>query len=225
MRNLTVLAYHKVNNSDKNALSVSVENFEKQMEYLRVNGYHVISHEELLNKIKKSTEIDKKTVVITFDDGHKDNYGFAYPIFKKYGYTATIFLSISFIGKENFLSWDEIKIMRDSGIFFGAHTVNHPHLTQIENEQARKEIIESKLILEKELGKKCLSFCYPYGDTNDGIKDLVKECGFEMAFITPPKSGLKEDLLYIKRVGIYHHTDMLQFKFKIWGVYSFLKRR
>jgi len=225
MKNLVILAYHKVNDFTTTPLDVKTKNFDIHMNYLKKNKYNVISLEELNKNISGKVSLEQKTACITFDDGHKDNYEFAFPILKKYDYSATIFLTTSFIGKEKFLSWEEIVEMKQKGILFGAHTVNHPRLTQIEYGNAKKEIYESKIIIEKKLGTKCSFFCYPYGDASDNIRKVVIECGFELAFITPPRAGIEENNFFMKRVGIYYHTDMLQYRLKLWGVYSRLKRR
>lgn len=224
MKNVTILAYHKVNNTGMSTLDVPVKNFEQQIEYLRTHKYSVISLDKLIDEIKGGT-ILKRAVVITFDDGCKDNYTFAYPILKKYNFPATIFLTTSFIGQEQFLSWEEVKNMKEGGISFSSHTVAHPQLTQIPIDNAKEEIQRSKEIIENELDNSCPFFCYPYGDVNEEIKKNVRDCGYTAAVVTPPRRGIEEDMFCLKRVGVYRHTTMVQFKLKLWGVYSVLKRR
>ncbi|MBT5237313.1 polysaccharide deacetylase family protein [Candidatus Peregrinibacteria bacterium] len=63
----------------------------------------------------------------------------------------------------------------------GAHTIKHPKLTLIPSEKVKEEIIESKKWIEELSGKPCEMFCYPYGDTNDEIENLVKEAGYKGA--------------------------------------------
>lgn len=225
MKNVTILAYHKVNDTGVSTLDVSLKNFKQQMEFLRTHKYNVISLEELIKKRDEVRKGNRKIAVITFDDGHKDNYTFAYPILRKYGFPATIFLTTSFIEKEQFLSWEEVKEMRIGGVSFGSHTVTHPYLTKISIEDVKEEIQKSKEIIENELKPPYLFFCYPSGDVNEGIKKIVQECGYHAAVITPPRRGIKEEMFYLKRVGIYRHTTMLQFKLKLWGVYSWIKGR
>ena len=115
--------------------------------------------------------------------------------------------------------------MKEGGISFSSHTVAHPQLTQIPIDNAKEEIQRSKEIIENELDNSCPFFCNPYGDVNEEIKKNVRDCGYTAAVVTPPRRGIEEDMFCLKRVGVYRHTTMVQFKLKLWGVYSVLKRR
>ncbi|OIN98115.1 hypothetical protein AUJ67_09240 [Candidatus Desantisbacteria bacterium CG1_02_49_89] len=225
MKNIVILAYHRINDSGAGVLDVPPENFKRQLECLLAGGYTVESAEDIAGRILRNRYPEKKTAAITFDDGHKDNFSNAYPVLKKMGLPATIFLTTSFMDTENFLSWDEAREMSGGGISFGGHTVTHPRLTRIRPEEAKEEILRSRQEIESRLGKPCSCFCYPYGDVNEAVKQLVRECKYSSAVVTPPRRGIGEDILCLKRIGIYRHTDMLQFRLKLWGVYSWLKGR
>lgn len=96
------------------------------------------------------------------------------------------------LGKELLLSWDEVREMSNNGIAFGAHTVTHPFLTELPVAEAKRQIVESKKTLEKELGKPVTAFAYPYGratDFNDEIKQIVRQTGFACAVTTIPPKG------------------------------------
>ena len=95
------------------------------------------------------------------------------------------------LGEELILSWDEVREMSRNGINFGAHTVNHPILTRIPLETARKEILDSKRRLEEELDQEVTTFCYPNGtpgDFNDDIEDILKSNGFRCAVTYLPQA-------------------------------------
>ena len=105
----TILMYHRVN-SNRDNWSIDTTDtklFEKEMKYLK-RTYNFLSLEDLADKIKKKERLPKRSVVITFDDGYKDNYKEAYPILKKYKIPATIFLTSSFIEKDKIFWWDQI---------------------------------------------------------------------------------------------------------------------
>jgi len=124
----------------------------------------------------------KKIIVTTsWDDGHKLDIRLA-NLLKKYGIKATFYISPQDheYKREDLLSKNEIKnLAKDFEI--GAHTMTHPHLSKIPLEKADYEISESKKYLEKVIGRKIMSFCYPYGDYNQKIVQLVSKNNFKIA--------------------------------------------
>ncbi|MCD6099142.1 MAG: polysaccharide deacetylase family protein [Candidatus Marinimicrobia bacterium] len=91
---IKILAYHKVNNEphDYLGLNTTISNFKAQMKYLKRN-YNIISLKDAINMLHSTERIPMDTIVITFDDGYKDNYLHAFPILKKYKIPATIFVT------------------------------------------------------------------------------------------------------------------------------------
>jgi peptidoglycan/xylan/chitin deacetylase (PgdA/CDA1 family) len=107
---------------------------------------------------------------------------------------------------------EQIREMSGAGIEFGSHTVTHPNLSHCSPEQMRKELFESKKILEQLTGKKIISLAYPYGAVNEHIKSLAAEAGYIFGIAT--NSGpLKfyEDFLEIRRTQIFPWTDRFGF--------------
>jgi len=201
---IPVLMYHKVN-PDRHAgglgLRVKPKDFDWEMHYLRENGFHTVSLGDVLDHYQKGKKLPNKPIVITFDDGYQDNYIYAYPILKKYNFTATVFVVAGTIGKSNIfdsktksqpvnkmLTWQEIKALDAAGFTIGSHTVDHPILTDIPMDQVKLELIDSKKILEQGLGKKIDYFCYPHGRYNNEIAKLVQESGYRAA--TTTRQGL-----------------------------------
>lgn len=155
---IPVLNYHKVD-EQKIALSISSQEFEEQIKYLAKEGYHTITPSEMMNALEYGTPLPEKPIMITFDDGYLDNYTNAYPILKKYGFTATIFLVTGFIGNDpRFMNWEEIKEMRANGFVFGSHTVNHKSLTELSYVELKNELLLSAEEIEQQLGHQEL-FC------------------------------------------------------------------
>ncbi|MCO5387063.1 MAG: polysaccharide deacetylase family protein [Desulfosporosinus sp.] len=91
--------------------------------------------------------------MITFDDGYEDNYATAFPIVKKYGFTAAVFMVSSYIGGEGFMSWPQLRELLANGWEIEGHTVNHPYLSQVDKTIVLNELMNSKETLEKGLGK------------------------------------------------------------------------
>lgn len=200
-----VLNYHKVDNMNI-ALSVSPQEFDEQMRYLAENGYHTISPDQLTGYLKYGRSLPEKPVLITFDDGYHDNYINAYPILKKYGFTATIFLVTGLVGHDSrFLTWDEVREMQKNGFTFGSHTVTHHALTKLTPEQVRSELVESSKEMERELGVRPRYFAYPTGAYNLKLAEMVRQAGYRAAFsIRYGEVDSESDLFALERIPIFH---------------------
>ena len=212
---------------DLKELSVLADLFEKQLAYLRRQGYRPVSLKDYLGSWQKKITLPSKSVVITFDDGFQNFFSFARPLLKKYGYTATIFLVTDKINSNNrgFLSWEEVIRLKEEGFSFEAHTCSHSSLTSLSLEEAKQEIEESKKIIEEKIKRPCEFFSYPYGEFNSAIQILVKEAGFLGAVVTPHGPGVKEGPYSLKRVGINKNNSMWVFKFKISGGFTWLREQ
>lgn len=223
VRKAAILMYHSVNHNEV-FFTVSPDNFKKQIDYLNKKKYNVVSLVSLADYLAKK-DIPAKTIVLTFDDGYKDNYFNVFPLLKKYKFPATIFLSTGFIGKEKksagvllpMLNWEEIEEMHRSGLVdFQPHTINHLKLTKVSLNEAEREILESRDIVEKNLNKKCHFFAYPYGDCNEGIMEILSKSGFKGALAL--REGLisnNSDLLSLKRNSIDSSVGFSQFEGKL----------
>ena len=120
---IPVLNYHQINDTDHNAMTVTTEEFEREMAYLEANGYHAITPDQLVSYLHGGNKLPDKPVLITFDDGYEDNYLNAYPILKKHGFTATIFLISDYMGRfDKYLQWYQVKEMSADGFYMGCHT-------------------------------------------------------------------------------------------------------
>lgn len=189
------------------------------MQYLAKGSFNVISLGEVTKYICENRPFPPRTVAITFDDGYKNVYTEAYPLLKKFGFQATVFLVVGHCGKNNqwngqpkgiptlnLLGWDEIIEMANAGIEFGAHTMSHPNLSKIPFEQAVDEISNSKSLIQKYLGKDILFFAYPYGRQTEKIKGFVKDqfygtCSTQLGFVT-----LKSDVYSLPRIEMYYFS-------------------
>lgn len=211
-----VIMYHSVKYEKDNPVRIPKENFESQMKYLKDNGYTTLSLDELYDFFEKNVPVPKKSVVLTFDDGYKDNYENAYPILKKYGFKATIFVITNCIGTGEYLTSDELKELQQNGIDIESHTVNHEALNEISYDKQLETLKGSKESLEKLLNKKIKYIAYPYGKYNENTIKAAKATSYKLAVTTNGKWADKSDGIYtLDRVFISGFHDMNTFKKRI----------
>lgn len=228
----SILMYHSVDTHTNAFFAVSATEFAAQMQFLVKNNYQVITLAELVARIKNGTPL-KGEIVITFDDGYKDNFVNAYPVLEQYNLPATIFITTDLIGGVDgrgfkMLSEDDLKEMHSSGLIdIEPHSMSHPKLAKCSIEKVLHEMQGSKETLEKLLGKTCTLFAYPYGNHNEETVNVVRKLGF-IAAVTVEEGVVKlgDDLFRLKRNSIDRLTSWTQFCGKISRVvdrYSTIK--
>jgi peptidoglycan/xylan/chitin deacetylase (PgdA/CDA1 family) len=226
-----IIMYHSVGNalSDKTKLlTVSGSTFERQMRFLREHKYNVISLRQLATLMKENKRIIPKTVVVTFDDGYRDNLTVALPVLKKYNIPMTLFVAPLEISEvPYYLRWDELEQLAYSPLIeIGAHAIHHAFLPDIKDEKRlRLEIINSKKMLEERLGLKVEFFSYPAGGFNKKIKQIVLDSGYLAAVATKPGINYANDDVYaLKRMRISEKDkNLFYFWLKISGFYGPLR--
>ncbi|MFH1148075.1 MAG: polysaccharide deacetylase family protein [Pseudomonadota bacterium] len=186
-----VLCYHNFSRTESDAMTVTERAFEEQMRLLKDGGYRVITIDEFFDFLEFKRQIPRKSVVITIDDGWRSLYEIAFPILKKYGYRATLFVYTGLIlDTEKTLNWDLIRTMSRDVIDVQCHTKTHRNLvTKYSNESFKEyfdalktELVESARIIKKNLGKDVKYLAYPYGDTSHLVTALTMKLGYRGAF-------------------------------------------
>ena len=202
---ILVLNYHQIDNKN-NYLSVEVSNFETQMKFLVDSGCITITPDELYAGIRGEIELPPKPVLITFDDGYLDNYTNAFPILKKYGLRATIFIIPAFTSVQpGYMTWEQLKEMEANGITVESHTLTHPKLEELPDDEIRSELLNSKALLEQNLGHPVEFLAYPTGTYNLHIAGIAQDLGYKGAFTI--KYGVVDrgsNFFALERVPIFH---------------------
>ena len=215
-QSIPILYYHSIKSVAKNELCMSPDKFEKQIAYLSQHGYHCITMTQLYDFFYGNGQLPEKPIVITFDDGYKDNYTTAFPILKKYNFTATVFVITSNVGHSNNLSWSQLKDLINNGWLVESHTVSHYDLTKLDSTKLAQELNDSKTDLEKQLGTKVDYFAYPSGRFNKNVEMAVKNAGYLMAFTTQRGwADRSMDPLLIHRVYCFASMEIEGFGQKV----------
>lgn len=225
-----ILMYHRVvptvdHRDPKYAISWA--RFDAQMWLLARLGYKSLSLAQVVEAHRSGELLPPKSVVITFDDGYKDNL-LAVALMRRYGMSGIIFLTTRYIGgwacwryeelgQVPMLSCEQARQLAHEGIEFGAHSVTHPRLAELSMPDARHEIATSKQVLERELGEEIYFFAYPFGSASAETKQLAAEASFSAACgISPGLSTMHDDLMYLRRITVYGKEGLASFLLRLW---------
>jgi peptidoglycan/xylan/chitin deacetylase (PgdA/CDA1 family) len=194
-----ILTYHKLGATPARVrlkgLYLSTKLFSRQLEELRSARF---ANGSLAKWAKNARQ-----VIITFDDGYVNVLRHALEPLARAGFTAIQFLPANLLGSCN--EWDvsqgevtepimnvgQVREWLAAGHDIGSHTLTHPFLTKVDIKQAREEVSASRKKLEDLFGRTIDHFCYPYGDWNDSVRDLVQEAGYQTACTTDPGVNTK----------------------------------
>jgi peptidoglycan/xylan/chitin deacetylase (PgdA/CDA1 family) len=234
---IPILMYHSIGSTTSNhrhpyfETSTSPEEFERQIRFLRDNGYKTIALPEVL-----CGESGERRVVITFDDGFEDFYTKAAPILAASGFTATMFLATGYIGDPPFtfkgircLSWPQVRELQQAGMTFGSHTVTHPQLCKLSPGAVKDELRISRESIEQHLGCAADSFSYPYAfpeadiDFKKRFRAALIEAGYRSGVSTSIGIACdRSDPLFLERLPVNTWDDPALFRAKLEGGYNWL---
>ena len=221
-RTVPVLCYHKFSKTKDDQMTVRESTFKEQMQYLKEQGFRVITLDQLVDFINFKRQIPERSVVITIDDGWRSTYDIAYPILQRYGYPATLFVYTDMIvGSSSTLSYELLETMSKNGMDIQCHTKTHRNLNRKGEHQSFREYfkaIEGELTLCREIIRQKLNIkvrylAYPYGETNSLVIALLMKLGYKGAFTTEGRSnGFFVHPYRIARSMIYGDFDLEDFK-------------
>jgi peptidoglycan/xylan/chitin deacetylase (PgdA/CDA1 family) len=227
--------YHRVANlTEKEAksplmrdLTVSPKNFEEQVKYLADNHFTFLFARDVERAEREGTPLPERAVAITLDDGYKDNFDEAFPILRKYGAKATIFLVTNTINTGGHLNWDNVQIMQRERVGYGSHTVHHYELTSLTVPEMDYELRQSKKDIEGHLFERITAVAYPSGKYNRTVADRAEAAGYLAGWKKgggPVQPGA--DMYLLPRVRVNGGSTMADFKRKVWsGVYVIQDRK
>jgi peptidoglycan/xylan/chitin deacetylase (PgdA/CDA1 family) len=153
------------------------------MNYLHKNGYQPLSLNELLDN---KTPAYQRSLIITFDDGWANNYTNAFPVLRKHGLSATIFVITGFVGRSDYLDWNQLREMNEEGMSIQSHTVSHKSLVGLRKYQLIYELDASKKSIEDNLGKQVDFLSVPHGMVSRKVVDMARTLGYKAVCTTEP---------------------------------------
>ena len=208
---IPILMYHAIHVMDPSeaanaGLIVDPTTFESHLQALKEAGYYTLTPDEAYKALTENVlPKNKKVVWLTFDDSLKDFYTNAFPLLQKYQMKATNNVITGFVqaGREDMLTLDEIKEMKEKGMSFEDHTVNHPDLSTATVAQQNLELADSKAFLDDNLSQKTTTVAYPSGRYSDATLQIAESLGYKMGLTTNHGlASLADGLLSLNRVRV-----------------------
>jgi peptidoglycan/xylan/chitin deacetylase (PgdA/CDA1 family) len=219
-RRPTVLFYHGVSDAWEDPLAVTPVALEHQIGTMLRRGYAPISAHEIATTHGKAFHV-------TFDDAFANIRG-ALERLVSLGVPASVYACTGYADDgrpldverlssspdehhRRTMTWDELREVAAMGVEVGSHTVTHPRLTQLSDEELREELRASKEKLEDELQRRCALLVYPFGDQDARVRAAARDAGYSAAFADYQPF----DLFAIPRVGLYRHDTSRRADFKL----------
>ncbi|MBP2623123.1 polysaccharide deacetylase family protein [Streptococcus oricebi] len=209
---IPILMYHAIHEMDPSeaanaGLIVSPQTFESHLKALKEAGYYTLTPAEAYKVLTENVlpENKSKVVWLTFDDSLADFYSQAFPLLEKYQMRATNNVITGFVenGRADMLTLDQIKEMKEKGMSFEDHTVNHPDLSASSEESQTSELQVSKQYLDSNLSQTTTTVAYPSGRYTDTTLQIAQNLGYKMGLTT--NNGLAsaaDGLLSLNRVRV-----------------------
>lgn len=216
-----ILMYHHVGEPPPAAdairldLTVLPSQFEAQLAYLSEEGYQTIHLSDLIMHLQMGRRLPPKPIVITFDDGYHDTYTNAYPLLKEYGFVATFFIItlLADEGREEYLSWEEIKALHAAGMEIGSHTYTHPDLRGQPYDYVVWQILGSKEAIEARTKEPVRLFAHPSGKYDQQVVEVLKSTGFWGAVaINQGAHQSSEQVFELQRIRVRGGYNMYDFR-------------
>jgi peptidoglycan/xylan/chitin deacetylase (PgdA/CDA1 family) len=225
-----VLMYHKVVTANSDFLSVTTAQFEAQLAYLKSKNYQFITAQNLLDFYIDNKPLPTKPLLITFDDGYLNNLELAYPILKKHGAKATIFIPTFFVGKENewdngndkIMSVEQLKNLGPSVFELALHSHKHQNYAGLSVGDIAEDVAQNVSFFKQNNLSYTPVFAYPYGgrpenEVKNKMISVFKMMGVKAAFrIGNRVNSFKiNDLYELNRIDVRGSDGFWVFKWKV----------
>ena len=224
---LPILGYHRVGVYRADHVpTISEEAFERQLAWLARLRVRVLSLDELADGLEGGRPLPRRSVAITFDDGYEETCTVAWPLLKRFGFPAAVFVAPAEVGCPGFATWEQLVGMAQDAFTIGSHTVHHSYLPLVSEERVREELVQSKQLIEARLGRPVRYLSYPIGGFTPAAQALAREAGYRAACTTnrtASRAGL--DRYALRRIKMTERdAHPLALLAKVSGYYDLFRR-
>lgn len=225
VQTVPILCYHRLGQT-ASKMTVTPAAFEAQLGWLARNDYRVMRLADLTGFLAGRQALPRRAVVLSFDDGYESVYRHAFPLLKKHGFAATVFVYTDFLGAGDALTWPQLQEMQASGLVdIQSHSRSHRNLIERlpgETDERYRSNIDAEMrvpreVLEKRLPPlKLRHLAYPFGDANELVLDAAQRHGFELAAtVMPGGNAFYAQPLMLRRTMIFGDMNLDAFKAKL----------
>jgi len=210
---VAVLVWHDVVSPQEVWFDTTLETFRTQLEAVKRGGFHVVTLAALRAHLERGAPLPAKPLVLTFDDNGHGIYENAFPLLRKYGFPATLFVHTNFVGKtttKRHNTWDQLREMERSGLIeVQSLTANHPpDLRALSDAAVVHELRLSKFSLERRLGRPIYALVYPEDNYDERLARLASSNGYQLGFTEDwGNAGESVNLLLVHRYSILTRFD------------------
>jgi peptidoglycan/xylan/chitin deacetylase (PgdA/CDA1 family) len=224
-----VLCYHALSPDWPADLSVTPDEFARQMELLAARGYRGVTFADAVR-----ARPGERVVAVTFDDAYRSVLEHARPVLDGLGFTASVYVVTGSSGDDRplawpgtdrwlggpheheleALDWHELAELAGAGWEIGSHTATHPRLTTIADRDLDRELSTSRVVIEARVGRPCPTLAYPYGDVDERVVAAARRAGYEAAGALPSALSGADPLRW-PRIGIYNADRGLRYRLKV----------
>jgi peptidoglycan/xylan/chitin deacetylase (PgdA/CDA1 family) len=218
-RVIPILCYHQFTRGEPaHRLELRARDFEAQLRYMRDEGFRFLSFAEVADIMRRGEPMPDRSVVLTIDDGYGSVYDIAWPLLKKYGAKATLFVYTDFVGGGDAMTWDELRELDSSSLIeVESHGKSHTSLARTRDDndmdiyrlRLAEELSGSESAFMAQLGHAPRFLSYPYGNSSREIATMLADAGYELAAtVTRGPNASFVDPFLLHRTMIYADHDI-----------------
>ena len=224
---LPILGYHRVGLfKGDHVPTVSAQAFERQLAWLSRWQYRVVGLEAVVACLEQGRPLPRRTTVITFDDGYEETCTVAWPLLKRFGFPATVFVTPGEVGLPGFATWAQVQAMAQDGMTIGGHTMHHSYLPLVPPERLPEELADSKRAIEERIRRPVQFLSYPIGGFTSEAQRIAQEAGYLAACTTNRAASRRAiDRWALRRIKITDRdAHPLPLRAKLSGYYDLFRR-
>ncbi|MGA1192863.1 MAG: polysaccharide deacetylase family protein [Kiritimatiellia bacterium] len=238
---LPILMYHSVSDEEHDGghpyyqTNTRPERFVEHMKWLRDHEYQSVDLERGWQGLIDGSLIPR-AICITFDDGFYDLLHCVWPVLESYGFSATMFIPTEFMAmpRQTFkgrtcLTWPEVRRLHEAGMRFGSHSMTHAELHRLPDSNLRRELVESRALLEDHVHEPVTTFAHPYAFPSEDrdyvvrLRDALEDAGYTRGVTTRVgRARTSQDPLLLPRIPVNSHDDIALFAAKVRGAYDWV---